>query len=65
MTNPLEAEIAAAEEKDAETARDGLFSKSLVFARATEDHKAKETKLIEWKLVWKLVHVEKCVASFR
>ena len=30
--NPLEAEIAAAEEKDAETARDGLFSKPPVFS---------------------------------
>ena len=38
-SNPLEAEISAAEEKDAETARDGLFSKPPVFAYAgvTED----------------------------
>ncbi len=37
--NPLEAEISAAEEKDASTARDGLFSKPPVFAYAgvTED----------------------------
>lgn len=32
--NPLEAEISAAEEKDVETARDGLFSKPPVFAYA-------------------------------
>ena len=38
-SNPLEAEISAAAEKDAETARDGLFSKPPVFAYAgvTED----------------------------
>ena len=38
-SNPLEAEISAAEEKDAETARDGLFSKPPVFVYAgvTED----------------------------
>lgn len=44
-SNPLEAEIAAAEEKDAETARDGLFSKLPVFAFAGVVEEIEDTSI--------------------
>ena len=45
VSNPLEAEIAAAEEKDAETARDGLFSKPPVFAFAGVVEEIEDTSI--------------------
>ena len=45
VPNPLEAEIAAAEEKDAETARDGLFSKPPVFAFAGVVEEIEDTSI--------------------
>ncbi len=43
--NPLEAEISAAEEKDAETARDGLFSKPPVFSYAGVTEEVNDSSL--------------------
>ena len=45
VPNPLEAEIAAAEEKDAETARDGLFSKLPVFSYAGVTEEVEDTSI--------------------
>ena len=45
VPNPLEAEIAAAEEKDAETARDGLFSKPPVFSYAGVTEEVEDTSI--------------------